>query len=34
MKADKNGTWTEQCRARMGWLSPAARKAAGHGYLV
>jgi hypothetical protein len=22
MKADLNGTWTEQVRARMGWKSP------------
>lgn len=28
MKADRMGTYTEQVRARMGWLSPAARKAA------
>lgn len=29
MKADRNGTWTEQVRARMGWMSPSDRKAAG-----
>ncbi|MER2539329.1 MAG: hypothetical protein ABTQ26_08820 [Azonexus sp.] len=23
MKADKNGTWTERVRARMGWMAPA-----------
>jgi hypothetical protein len=27
MKADRMGTWTEQVRARMGWMSPAQRKA-------
>lgn len=26
MKADRNGTWTEQVRARMGWKSPKERK--------
>jgi len=29
MKADRMGTYTEQVRARMGWISPTARKAAG-----
>lgn len=27
MKADSNGTPTEKVRARMGWMSPAQRKA-------
>lgn len=29
MKADRNGTWTEQVRANMGWKSPAQAKAEG-----
>jgi len=29
MKADRNGTWIEQVRARMGWKSPKERKGDG-----